>query len=114
MNIGHWHRGDRDEHDCLRLSSRKLLNLIHRLPETSEFKTYAAPPFGRDGDWPEAVQIAAAMHNEIAAYRASKYVGTPHEYRYTEFVSPPQRHLRAQEAAAEEDDIEYALEACDE
>ncbi|OBB15113.1 hypothetical protein A5761_15000 [Mycolicibacterium setense] len=113
-NIGWWHRGDRDEHGCLKLSSRKFLNLIYRLSEASEFKTYAVPPFGRDGDWPEALQIAAATHNEIAAYRASKYVDTPHEYRYTEFVSPPDRRARAEEAAADEDDIEYALDACDE
>lgn len=96
------------------MSSRLFLNLVYRLDEDSEFKTYAAPPFGRDGNWPEALQIAAAMHNEIAADRASKYVDTPHEYRYTEFLSPADRRLRLEEALAEEDDIEYALDACDE
>lgn len=84
------------------LSSRKLLNLVERLPETSEFKTHAAAPFGRDGDWPEPTKIAAALHNEVAADRASKYAGGEHEYDYTVFLSPVERRNRAEESEAED------------
>lgn len=86
----------------MKLSSRKFLNLIYRLPEVSEFKTYAAEPFGRNGDWPELTEMVAALHNETAANRASKYAGTEHEYAYTEYLSPVERRKRIEEAIAEE------------
>ncbi|MEC4836882.1 hypothetical protein R2362_20315 [Mycobacteroides chelonae] len=109
LDLGWWHRGDRDEHGCLKLSSRKFLNLIHRLPERSEFKTHAAPPFGRDGDWPELTRIAALMHNEVAKYVAAKFAPEGESYEYTELHSPPERIELAAEAAAQEQyqDDEY-------
>jgi len=85
------------------LSSRLLLSLIYRLPEESEFKTYAAPPFGRDGDWPELKRMAAHTANEISAYRASKYAGTEHEYSYTVFYTPLEQREMAEESEAEFD-----------
>lgn len=103
VDIRDWHRGSLDEWGCLRLSSRLLLSLIRRLPEDSEFKTHAAPPFGRDGDWPILKKMIAATHNEVAADRASKYSGTEHEYEYTVYLSPGEARERAEEAAAEED-----------
>lgn len=103
IRISEWHQGTRDERGCLTLSSRLLLSLIRRLDEKSEFKTNAAPPFGRDGDWPILEKMIAAHHNEMAAYRASKYAGTEHEYEYTVFISPLEARERAEEAAADEE-----------
>ncbi len=74
---------------------------MYRLPETSDFKTYARPPFGRDGDWPELKRIAAHTANEISAYRSSKYAGTDHEYQYTVFLSPRECREQAEESDAE-------------
>lgn len=107
--MGWWHRGERDAHGCLKLSSRKLLNLIHRLPERSEFKTHAAPPFGRNGDWPEITQIAARMHNEIAKYVAAKFSTEDNPHEYTVLHSPTERLELAAEAEAQEQyqDDEY-------
>ncbi len=100
--MGWWHRGDLDEHGCLKLSSRKLLNLVHRLPERSEFKTHAAPPFGRSGDWPELTQIAAKMHNEIAKYVAARFSTEDNPQEYTVLHSPVERAELIAEAQAQE------------
>ncbi|MGV0628469.1 hypothetical protein [Mycobacteroides chelonae] len=110
MNIADWHQGTRDARGALVLSSRQLLNLVYRLPETSQFKTHAPPPFGRDGDWTDLQKIAAETHNEIAAYRASKYAGTEYEYAYTTFLSPKERLDRAIEEAAQ---VEFQESAFD-
>ncbi|WP_234803481.1 hypothetical protein [Mycobacteroides abscessus] len=109
LDLGWWHRGDRNEHGCMKLSSRKFLNLIYRLPELSEFKTNAAPPFGRNGDWPELTQITAKMHNEIAKYVASRFSTEEHPCEYTVLNSPLERAELAAEAAAQEQyqDEEY-------
>lgn len=108
MRIADWHQGTRDERGALVLSSRQLLVLIHQLPEDSEFKTHAPPPFGRDGDWTVMQKITAETHNELAAYRASKYAGTPHEYMYTKYSSPLEARRRAEFDAAEHEFIESA------
>lgn len=99
MDIRQWHRGDRDEYGCLKLSSRLLLSLIRGFPEDSEFKTHAGAPFGRDGDWTIIKKMVAALHNEVAAGRASRYAGT----EYTVFLAPGEARERAEEAAAEEE-----------
>lgn len=83
---------------------------MYRLPEDSEFKTYAKPPFGRDGDWPELKRIAAHAANEISAYRSSKYAGTEHEYQYTVFLSPAEYREQAEETDAEIDFQESEFE----
>lgn len=90
------------------LSSRQLLVLIRKLPEDSEFKTHAPPPLGRDGDWTLMQKLAAETHNEIAAYRASKYAGTPHEYMYTTYSSPLEARKQAEENAIENQWVESA------
>lgn len=87
-----------------------LLNLIRRLDEESEFKTNAAPPFGRDGDWPVMKKMTADLHNEVAAYRASKYAGTEHEYEYKVWISPGEARERAEEAQAEEEFYDAEIE----
>lgn len=83
---------------------------MYRLPESSEFKTCAAPPFGRDGDWTELQRMVAHLTNETSANRASKYAGGEHEYEYTVFVSPVERRERAAETAAEMDFAEDEFE----
>lgn len=103
LNLADWHRGTVDNLGCLMLSSRKLLTLIYRLPESSEFKTHAPQPFGRGGNWTEFQQILAHIANETSADRASKYAGTEHEYEYTVFLDPVERRERAEEAEAEFD-----------
>jgi hypothetical protein len=42
-----------------KMSSREFLVLLRHLEDTSAFKTLAPEPYGRDGNWTEAVQIAA-------------------------------------------------------
>ncbi|BAP98786.1 hypothetical protein PROPHIGD104-2_53 [Mycobacterium phage prophi104-2] len=110
MRIADWHQGTRDERGALVLSSRQLLSLIHQLPEDSEFKTHAPPPFGRDGDWTVMQKIAAETHNELAAYRASQYAGTPHEYMYTKYSSPLDSRRQHELDSAENEFIESARE----
>lgn len=108
MRIADWHQGTRDERGALVLSSRQLLVLIHDLPETSKFKTHAPPPFGRDGDWTVMQKIAAETHNELAAYRASKYSGTPHEYMYTKYSSPLEARRQAELDASQDEFVQSA------
>lgn len=84
---------------------------MYRLPEESDFKTYAAPPFGRDGDWPELKRMVAHAANEISADRASKYAGTEHEYQYTVFLTPLECREQAEEAEAEIEFQENEFEA---
>jgi hypothetical protein len=38
------------------MSSREFLVLVRHLGDDSQFKTLAPQPYGRDGDWPEAMQ----------------------------------------------------------
>lgn len=101
IDIRDWHQGNTDSRGCLLLSSRLLLSLVYRLPETSDFKTNAPAPLGRDGNWTELQRIVAHLSNELSAYRASKYAGTPHEYQYTMFLDPVERRERAEEQEAE-------------
>jgi hypothetical protein len=91
--LKHWLTGE--------MSSREFLVLVRELKDTSRFKSIAPPPFGRDGDWPEDVKIAAKTHEELALYRASKYVGGPNEYVPRVFISPPERAAAAAEVAEE-------------
>lgn len=49
-------------------------------------------------------------HNELAAYRASKYTGTPHEYMYTKYSSPLASRRQHELDSAENEFIESARE----
>lgn len=84
------------------LSSRLLLNLVHYLPNSSAFKTHAAPPFGRDGNWTELEIMVAKLHEETALNRAAKYVGGPNEYIPTVYLSPAERIERLNETEEDE------------
>ena len=92
-DIGQWYRGE--------MSSRKLLVLLENSDDEWPFKRHAARPFGRGGDWNEAEQMLAAIHEENALDRASKYVGGENEYVPKVFISPPERFERAVEAQTE-------------
>lgn len=87
------------------MSSRKLLVLLRHAPETGPYKTAL-----RDGDWPDWVQMLKEIHKELALDRASKYVGTPHEYTPMVFMSKPERLSRSAEVEAEEDFQERAFD----
>lgn len=105
LDILDWHRGTRNEHGILKLSSRRLLVLIDHPDDDS-----ALVKSMTDG-WPETTKILAEIHREIALYRASKYVKTKHEYQPMTFLSPierVERHTQAREMA------EFSGEARDE
>lgn len=97
VDIADWLQGTRDEHGRLKLSSRRLLVILEKLPDESEFKTWAQ----RAGDWTEAMMIAAETHKEIALNRASKYVGSENEYVPMIFIPPSERVAAARENAEE-------------
>ena len=73
FNIKHWHRLTLDTEGCPVLSSRLMLVLLEGLNEDSWFKTVAE----RDGDWTEAMRIAADTYAEVTnvAVEVSKVVG---------------------------------------
>lgn len=84
-----------------RMSSREFLVLVDKLPDRSAFKRDAPKPFGRDGDWTDAMEIAKETHKELALYRASKYAGGCYEYAPMVFLNPSER-IDAAERAREE------------
>lgn len=98
IDIGAWHRGDRDEHGCLVLSSRLLLNLIEEIAK-SNIETSA---FQRDakmgGNWPIWMQMLKHLTNETALNRAGKYAGGDNAYSPTIFTDPLERKERLIEA----------------
>jgi hypothetical protein len=82
------------------LSSRLLLNILWRLPDESEFKTWSL----RDGDWPPAMEIAAATHEETAKLRASYaqvHGGEGDDTKFTPFESPVSFRERLKELKEE-------------
>ena len=102
LEIGDWYQQTRDEHGRLKLSSRRLLDVvIPNLPERSAFNTAL-----REGDWPEDTQILAKIHEEIAGDNASKRG----ERSFTSFVSPKDRLDRyieqQEESLSRQDDDE--------
>ncbi|SRX93559.1 hypothetical protein MSP7336_01798 [Mycobacterium shimoidei] len=70
IEIADWHQNARDNRGRMLLSSRKLLALLENLPDTSATKMAMA---GREGDWPEWVEIVAKIHEEIALDVAGRY-----------------------------------------
>lgn len=67
--IADWHRGTRDEHGYLVLSSYELLELSETLPERSAFKSAI-----RGGEWSTEEAMLAHTANEIAKLRATLQV----------------------------------------
>ena len=102
-----WHRGTRDEHGRLKVSSRELLVLIEYLPDYGAFKMALQ---GREGDWPEETQILAGIHEELSMYHASK---CGQDMAKT-FLSPKARMELMLQQAEEEQDVEDADAAIDE
>lgn len=77
--------------------------MIRRFPEESEFKTHAAEPFGRDGDWSILKKMVAALHNVEAASFASQFEAESEHSQYTLFLSPTEALERHEEEQAEEE-----------
>ena len=98
ISLGPWHRGDRDEHGCLVLSSRRLLILVAEIAR-SNIETSA---FQRDskmgGNWPIWMQMLKHLTNETALRRASLYAGTENAYAPTIYSDPLERTERQAEA----------------
>lgn len=102
LDIGDWYQQTRDEHGRLKLSSRRLLDVVlPHLPEVSAFNDAL-----REGDWPEQTQILAKIHEEIAGDNASKR----EQKEFTAFLSPKERLARyvaeQEESLACQDDEE--------
>lgn len=88
-DIADWHQG--------RMSSRKLLVLLEHSSENGPYRRAV-----NGGDWPTWMQMLKEIHKEQALSRASRYVGTPHEYQPQVFVSPVERAEQEAADAAEE------------
>lgn len=87
--IGDWHLGQ--------MSSRELLALLDNLPDDSQFKRYAAAPYGRGGpwggDWSKAEYIQARIARELQAARGV--------YEFTGLLSPRDEWFESQSEAAQ-------------
>ncbi len=101
-----WHRGTRDSLGRLVVESRELLVLLEYLPDKSALKMAMQ---GREGDWPEDLQILAKVHEELAMYHSWKYG----QDEVQVFLSPKARWEHRMQQAEEEADLEYALAAED-
>jgi hypothetical protein len=101
LEIGDWYQQTRDEHGRLKLSSRRLLEVLDNLPERGAFNTAL-----REGSWPEETQILAKIHEVIAGDSAAKRG----ESSFTAFVDPKERVARYlaehEESLARQDDDE--------
>lgn len=98
--ISDWHRGTRDEHGHLVLSSYELIELVEFLPEKGAFKSAL-----RGGAWTEDQIVKAETFNEIARLRASYHAvngGKDGAYEPFSFDDPAVRVRKAAEAKAAE------------
>ena len=101
-DIADWHNG--------RMTSRRLLNLIRCLPDTSKYQRACSAT-----GWSEAELIAAKLHEVAATRLAALYAGTddlPEELtdKFGTFIPPNDREARAREAIANEEFIEAERE----
>jgi hypothetical protein len=88
LDIADWHQGTRDEHGRLKLSSRRLLEVLEFLPERSAFKTWAE----RHGDWCTEQKMLQTIANEESRLRSTiqaRYGGSPYEPML--WISPGER-----------------------
>jgi hypothetical protein len=90
IDIAHWHRLTIDpETKCPRLSSRRLLVLLDKLPDESEYKTMAE----RGGRLPPAIAIAAQSFNEQLRLRASFHAANSTDDNDARFDPEPYFYL---------------------
>lgn len=101
-----WHRGTRDRRGRLKISSRELLVILEYLPDDGALKMAQA---GREGDWPEWVEVLAKIQEDAALYHAFKYGKDQAQV----ILSPKARWQAYQEAAEEEQDAESAMDEVD-
>lgn len=100
MDIADWLQGSR-ESGRLKLSSRRLLVLLKRLPDTSEFKKAI-----RDGDFTHDQAVAAKTHNligKLTASYVSQHGGEGEDALYYPVLSPTELAERIAEQADPED-----------
>jgi hypothetical protein len=82
------------------LSSRRLLVLLEKLPDSSEFKKWAV----RNGDWSDEQKMLQLAANEISKFRASYHAAKFQDgYEPTVWMSPGEvREMRDEEAVGQE------------
>lgn len=103
IDIADWHQNTRDERGRMVLSSRRLLGLLEHLPDTGAFKMALA---GRDGDWPEWVEILAKIHEEIALDVAGRYG----KKEAQTFLSPKAREAYYRELAQAQEFMDAGID----
>lgn len=101
--IADWHRGTRDKHGAMVLSSRQLIELIEALPETSAYQIAR----GTSG-WPEPTEIIASMHNLLAEFVAGHRDEGHRDFGT--FLKPADRAAYLAKLRAEAEDGANALE----
>jgi hypothetical protein len=103
-NLFDWHRGTRDEHGVLVLSSRRLLVLLAGLPETSSYKRSR-----RGGYLSEAELVQYETYNEVSRLRASYYAvkgGEEASYEPFQFIDPVLLAEQAMDDSIELDEVD--------
>lgn len=88
LEIADWHQGTRDEHGRLKLSSRRLLEVLEYLRPESAFKTWAE----RHGDWSTEEKMRQTVANELSRLRSTiqaRFGGSPYEPML--WISPGER-----------------------
>src|SRR6185312_9904150 len=98
IDLFDWHTAVRRGDGQLKLSSRRLLVVLRRLPEDSEFKTAL-----RDGDWDSETYIKAGILNELRIARVDNAAMNGHKMEPVLLRSPRQ--------IVEDDQIRQAREA---
>lgn len=100
IDIADWHRGTRDEFGMLKLSSRRLLVLLDKLPEESEYKKWSE----RQGDWSVTQKILQTIANESGLLRNDiRYIGHMETFDPTHWWSPGElREMQDEEQDSQE------------
>lgn len=105
VDIHDWWNRTRREDGALKLSSRRLLALISKLPDRSLFKA----EWRRD--WSQDQYTEAAILNEIRIMRAENAVFAGREYREPMLVKSPRQQEADRLDAELKDDIRAGIRA---
>jgi hypothetical protein len=92
IDIHDWHTRRLNEDGLPVLSSRRLLILLDRLPDDSEFKKFC-----RGGDWSEAQYLVAGQLNELRLLRTDQAAISGREMSTNLVESPAQIEARQAE-----------------
>lgn len=109
LDIGHWNRLTVDpDTRAPRLSSRRLLALLEKMPDTSEFKKASE----RGGRQARSERVAEETYNEIARLRASFHVahgGKEAAYEPHRYLDPIDERLVAERESEEAEQAQRAV-----